>query len=180
MPNIEVEVKSFIDQDKYFDLVTWFRDNTELLKDDYQETYYFNCEDDLRIQRNKFGAKVVLKVGDYHDKIREETEIPFDRENFEDMEKILCTLGNGVEIKWFRERQKFDWDGINVCLDYTKGYGYIIELEKLCSLDEKEEVLEMLMNKMDQLGVKITPLEEFEAAFEKYKKNWREIVDKMD
>lgn len=174
MSNIEVEVQSFVSKERFEELIAWFRDNAELIKQDSQETYYFDCDADLRIQRYDAGSKLWLKSGDPHDQVREEIEFHFDREQFEDLEKFCQALGYEVEIKWFRERQQFDWEGIKVCLDHTRGYGYIIELEKLCSEDEKEQVLEMLLNKFDELGVALTPREEFEQKFQHYKKNWQE------
>jgi len=60
---------------------------------------------------------------------REEIEIRFDRNEFEKLERLFLALGLNVEIKWFRKRHSFKWADIDVMLDYTNGYGHIIELE---------------------------------------------------
>jgi len=174
--NIEVEIRSFISKEKFDDLLDFFKKNASLIKEDYQETFYFDCDQDLRIQRNNFFSKICLKKGNIHDNYREEIEIKFDRDEFEKLEKLFLSLGYNVEIKWFRKRFEFKWDDIKVCLDYTKGYGYIIELEKICSENKKELEFERLKQKLKSLGVEITPKEEFNKKFLYYKKNWRSLV----
>ena len=54
MENIEVEIKSFITKEEYDELVKFFRKNAEFINEDNQTTYYFDCEQDLRIQKNDF------------------------------------------------------------------------------------------------------------------------------
>ena len=174
--SIEVEIRSFISKEKFDALLDFFKKNASLVKEDYQETFYFDCDQDLRIQRNNFFSKICLKKGNIHDDYREEIEIKFDRDEFEKLEKLFLSLGYNVEIKWFRKRFEFKWDDIKVCLDYTKGYGYIIELEKICSENKKESELEKLKQKLKSLGVEITPKEEFNKKFLYYKKNWRSLV----
>ena len=174
--SIEVEIRSFISKEKFDALLDFFKKNASLVKEDYQETFYFDCDQDLRIQRNSFFSKICLKKGNIHDDYREEIEIKFDRDEFEKLEKLFLSLGYNVEIKWFRKRFEFKWDDIKVCLDYTKGYGYIIELEKICSENKKELEFERLKQKLKSLGVEITPKEEFNKKFLYYKKNWRSLV----
>ena len=89
MANIEVEIRSFISKDKYEQLIDFFKTNGQLLKDDTQETFYFSGEQDLRIQRNNFYAKVWLKKGKLHDAYREEIEIHVERKDFEVLEQLF-------------------------------------------------------------------------------------------
>jgi len=174
--NIEVEIRSFISEQQYNSLLIFFKKNSKFIKEDYQETFYFDCKEDLRIQKNNFYSKIWLKKGKIHDDQREEIEIRFDKNEFEKLEKLFLTLGLKVEIKWFRKRFEFNWDGITVCLDFTKGYGYIIELEKICSEEEKDKELKKLKEKIATLNINITPKEEFDKKFEYYKKNWKELI----
>ena len=44
MENIEVEIRSFISKEKYEELLEFFKQNAELVKEDFQETHYFDCE----------------------------------------------------------------------------------------------------------------------------------------
>jgi len=175
--NIEVELRSFITKEKYEELLEFFRENSELVKEDFQETHYFDCEADLRIQKNNAGSKIWLKHGKIHDDAREEVEIKLGDEDFEKANKIFSAINLKAEIIWLRDRKQFNWQGIKVCLDFTKGYGYIIELEKIVNSDEeKEKVLEELKQKMRELEIEISSKEEFEKQFENYKQNWRELI----
>ncbi|MBU4070472.1 MAG: CYTH domain-containing protein [Nanoarchaeota archaeon] len=174
--NIEVEIRSFISKEKYKDLLEFFIQNAELVKEDFQETHYFDCEQDLRIQKNNFGSKIWMKKGKIHDDAREEIEIKTNKEDFKNLENLFKNLGHNIEIKWLRDRKQFNWQGIKVCLDYTKGYGHIIELEKIGNESNKEEILQELKQKINELGVEITPKEEFEKQYNYYKQNWRELI----
>ena len=64
-----------------------------------------------------------------------------------------------------------------MCLDYTRGYGYIIELEKMCTSEEQEREYEVLLQKLNDLGVVLTPKEEFDVKFKYYKENWKRLVE---
>ncbi len=61
-------------------------------------------------------------------------------------------------------------------LDYTKGYCYIIELEKMSEEDNKEKILEELKTKLNSLNIPLTPKEEFSRKYEDYKENWQEFT----
>jgi predicted adenylyl cyclase CyaB len=174
--NIEAEVRSFVAKEKFAELLDFFKKNASLVKEDYQETYYFDCDWDLRIQRNDYFSKIWLKKGRIHDDCREEIEIKFAKDEFEKLEKLFVTLGYNVEIKWFRKRFEFKWDDVTVCLDDTKGYGYIIELEKMCCKDTKDREFEKLKQKLESLDVEITPKQEFDAKFAYYKENWKSLI----
>lgn len=117
-----------------------------------------------------------MKKGDIHDEQREEIEIKFDKDDFELAEKLFLALGMNVQIKWFRNRHTFRWQGINVMVDYTRGYGYIIELEKMSDEDNKDKTLEILKQAFSTLGIPITPKEEFAKKYEYYKQNWKDLV----
>jgi predicted adenylyl cyclase CyaB len=176
MEQIECELRSFIDEEKYFELIRKFRKEGESIADDDQVTYYFDVPQDLRIQKNNSYAKIWLKKGKLHDEAREEIEVHFSKDDFDNLEKIFSTIGINPEIKWFRKRNEFSWQGIKVCVDCTKGYGYILELERMATVKEKDSSLAALKEKLQELGVKETPKEIFDQRFEHYKKHWRSLV----
>jgi predicted adenylyl cyclase CyaB len=117
-----------------------------------------------------------MKKGEIHDNHREELEIKFGKEEFEKLEKLFLSLGFNVQIKWFRKRFEFQWQDISVCLDFTKGYGYIIELEKMASEEDKEKEYENLKQKLESLNIHLTPKEEFDKKFLYYKENWKTLT----
>ncbi|MBU2562419.1 MAG: NUDIX domain-containing protein [Nanoarchaeota archaeon] len=175
--NLEIEIRSFISKEQYEKLLEFFKQNAKLIKEDFQETHYFNCPQDLRIQKNSKGSKIWMKKGKLHDEFREEVEMRLKHEDFDKAKEIFNLIGLNTQIKWLRKRNQFNWERVKVCLDYTKGYGYIIELEKIGTDQNKEQVLEELKQKLKQLGISITPKQEFEKAFEYYKNNWRDLIE---
>lgn len=81
------------------------------------------------------------------------------KEQFDKLEKLFLNAGFDVNIKWFRKRYEFEWEGIIVCLDYTQGYGHIIEFEKMAGEEDKDKALAMLKEKFSSLGIPITSRE---------------------
>ena len=176
MKNIEVEVRSFITKEQYDQILTFFMKNAKLVSEDYQETHYLKTKQDLRIQKNDSYSKIWLKSGKIHDEMREEVEVQFNRSDFPKIQKIFNDIEISTEIKWFRRRKQFLWKNITVALDYTKGYGYIIELEKMCSEEEKHKTLEEIKMEIKKLRINITPKEEFDEKYKHYKENWKELT----
>lgn len=176
MAVIECEIRSFLSKGHFDVLFEKLEREGEHLGTDEQETYYFDGPKDLRIQKNGSFAKVWLKKGKMHDEAREEVEIQTATENFEALDELFRTLGYAVSIEWYRTRHTFRWQGIDVMLDHTRGYGYIIELEKLCTPEVKEDTLKELHALLAELEVKQTPKEEFRKRFEDYRANWKERI----
>src|SRR3989344_883789 len=81
------------------------------------------------------------------------------------------------KIKWYRTRITFAWEGISVMIDDTKGYGYILELEKMSTEEKKEQDLSLLKKKLQQLQIPLSTKEEFEQKFKDYEQKW-EILTK--
>ncbi len=177
MSNIEVETRSFISDDEYARLVSFMESDAEHVKDDEQETVYFSGDKDIRLQKNTTGAKIILKSGKIHDINREETEVVLKREDFGKMKTILAGIGLEVEIRWFRRRKEFLWSGAKVCLDRTKGYGNIIEIEILCGEDKVEKSRKKVSGLMKELKINQTPKYVFDEKFNYYKNNWKRLVE---
>jgi predicted adenylyl cyclase CyaB len=156
-----------------------FRGNTPLLAAGiakFRQFFYFDSEIDIRIQKNNYFSKIWMKKGKIHEECREEIEVKSDKSNFNKLGEIFKNLGHNVKIKWFRKRHTFNWDGIIVTIDYTKGYGYIIELEKMADESTKEITLKLLKEKLKSLNIELTPKEEFNKKYEFYKDNWKDLV----
>lgn len=173
---IEVELRSFVSEDEFARLLSFFAASAKARGDDEQVTFYFNGPEDLRIQQNKTHSKVWLKKGKLHDDAREEIEIKCAKDDFARLESLFLALGYTVNIKWFRKRKSFDWNGITVTLDDTKGYGKILELELLTTEAQKDAALRRLKECFNELRIAVTPKEEFERKFAFYKENWKSLI----
>jgi predicted adenylyl cyclase CyaB len=174
----EIEIRAFVTDEQYKKLADFLTKNAEFVSDDKQETHYLSGDNDLRIQKNNRYAKIWMKKGKIHDDEREEIEIKTGKEDFEELKKLFLELGYITEIKWFRTRKEYKWEDITVCLDDTRGYGKIIELEKITEGDDKEVTLDYLKNKLAELNVPLTPKEEFNRKYAHYKQNWKTLTEK--
>lgn len=173
---IEVEARSFISEEKYNEFMNYFKKNTDYLGEDEQITVYFSGEKDLRTRLTSKDARIIVKEGKIHDKGREELEIVLPRKDFDNINKILELLGFKIKVKWFRKRQVFKWNDIKLYLDFTKGYGHTIELERFCNEEEKQKTHDYLIKKLKSLDLPLTTKEEFTKRFDYYVKNWRKLV----
>ena len=131
-----------------------------------ETTYYLDSEKDLRIQKTETEAKVWLKEGNIHDSSREEIEAEFNLSDFDKLKEIFIRLNMKPKIKWERERLIYNWKGVKCMLDHTKDYGYIIELEKLVSKNEKE-VYNRLKEQLTSLDVELNPKQQIEETYKK-------------
>ena len=177
--DIECEIRSFVTDGEYAELLGQLKRTAMYAGQDEQVTYYFtgNGDPDLRIQRNANGAKIWYKGGKMHEEARQEIEILCNGDgDFKRLEDLFLALGYRVSIKWFRTRHIFKIGSVTVTLDDTKGYGKIIEFEKICLEDEREDALTELKLKMNELGVAPTPKEEFDRRYADYKENWRSLT----
>lgn len=174
--NIEIEIRSLIDEKSYKKLLRFFKKEGKFISQEKQTSYYFSGKNDLRIQKSDKYAKIWLKKGMMHDNSREEIEVRLDLREFENASRLFESLGFENEIIWFRTRNVFSWKNVKVMLDDTKGYGYILELEKMSDSVSEDKVIRDLSRKMELLGIRETPKEEFAKKFEYYKNNWKKLV----
>lgn len=173
---IECEVRSFLTDEQYQTLRDFFSREATFLGEDEQVTYYFDAEQDLRIQQNTQYAKIWLKKGALHDESREEIEVHVPREQFETLHQLFLALGYNVSIQWFRKRLSFQWNDIEVALDDTKGYGRILEIEKRTTPEDADATTVYLKQQLTKLDIPITTREVFDERYAYYKEHWRELV----
>jgi len=177
--DIECEIRAFLTDEEHASLLEKLRGTGISADEDEQVTYYFegNGDPDLRIQRNSLGAKIWYKDGKMHEDSRREIEIACGGgDAFGRLEQLFVALGYRVSIKWLRKRRTFKLDDITVTLDDTKGYGKIVEFERVCREDEREKAVLDLKLKMRELGISPTPKDVFARRYEDYKKNWRNLL----
>ena len=144
---------------------------------DNQVTYTLNDRNSVRIQKNGSHSKLWIKIGKgQHDPIHEEIEIRFGRKDFDTLARAMEIMGFPPLIKWFRKRTTFKWQGVSAMVDSTRGYGYILELEKICERPGRAKALDSLRNKMDSLGIDVTTKDEFDRKFANYRDNWKRLT----
>jgi len=175
--NIEVETRSFIDDGPYAAIKERLDSDAGLIRDLDEVTVYFSGEKDLRMRKNANEAFVILKEGKLHDDFRDEFEVRIDRKDFDDMAELFRALGYEIEIEWHRKRLEYEAGGTKVLLDDTKGYGKILELERMAEEGQAEDTYQELLREMERFGIRqVTSKEEFNQRFEYYKHNWQKLI----
>ncbi|MEA2715088.1 MAG: hypothetical protein QOG91_116 [Candidatus Parcubacteria bacterium] len=99
-----------------------------------------------------------------------------------ELDGLLLDSGFTYQAKWCRERQEYGTGDLKVCIDWTPGYGYMAEFEKIVSdEDALETAREELLSVMDELGFAELPQDRLERMFEHYNAHWAEYYgsDKM-
>lgn len=173
---VEVELRTIITEKKYNELMRFFRVNGKFMHKENQITHYLDDTGNLRLQKSDKFSKVWLKEGELHEIEHHEMEARFPREDFEVLERIFTLIGKPARITWIRSRHNFKWGGANVMLDYTKGYGYILEIEKICEKKDAQKARAKLEILIKKLGLLATPKSEFDKKYNYYKKNWKRLV----
>lgn len=170
---IEVELRSFISQDKYNELIKKYNANSQK-----QITYYFNSEQDFRMMKTQEYTQLWLKTGKMHEESRLEKVVKIDNKYRNDLESMLELLNYDVDIKWYRTRSKIKLEqNAEMCIDYTVGYGYILEIEKQVEDDAKvDEAKALLQKDFEDLGIQVSQKEEFDAKYKDYVQNWKEYT----
>ncbi len=175
--DIEVEIRSFLTDERFEELLQFFQVNGEFTGTEDQETWYWSGDKDLRTQKSDTYSKIWMKDGKMHDTQRKEIELKITKDDFSKANQLFEAIGLTVKIKWFRRRSTFNWQDITVTLDKTRGYGHIIELEKMCVDNDKEKALSELTQKINELKITATPKEEFDKRFKDYQDNWKNLTN---
>jgi predicted adenylyl cyclase CyaB len=97
--------------------------------------------------------------------------------SLEELDNLLLEAGFKYQAKWSREREEYNYKGVNVCLDKNAGYGYLAEFEKVLEGEDDSAIasaradIEALMA---ELEVSELPQDRLERMFAHYNQNWPE------
>lgn len=172
--HIEVELRSFVTAEEYERLLAKMEAEGDKIEETNQETWYFDKDSHLRLVRGDKSAKLCLKGGVTHDEEREEIDLPIAREHVEAAHALLRGIGHEIEVLWLRHRRRYMWQGIDVALDNTEGYGRILELEILVAPGAEQQALDQLHAAFTTLGITPSAKEEFSQRYKEYLASWRE------
>lgn len=92
-----------------------------------------------------------------------------------ELDQLLIDSGASYQAKWCREREEYGAGDLSVCIDFSPGYGYMAEFEKVVS-DETalDAAREELLSMMDTLGFIELPQDRLERMFAHYNAHWPE------
>ena len=91
----------------------------------------------------------------------------------DELDKILLDCGFSYQAKWSRQREEYESEGMNICIDKNAGYGYLAEFEKVVeNTNEIEKIKKDLRNVMQKLEVEELPQDRLERMFAHYNEHW--------
>lgn len=164
-----VVLKTFINASKYKELIEKYNN---IFHTEKQIVYSYDLEDKFNFIKTKRHCKILI----------DDRDINIDTCYTKNMSYLLEHLGYFPRIKWFRTRSiaKLDYE-IQLCLDYVKDFGYIIQLSKIVENSKKEDLTKIeLGNFLESIDIDITNNEELNKRYEEYILNYEKIIDNIN
>lgn len=95
------------------------------------------------------------------------------------LDNWLLEYGLKYQSKWSRDRKTYQsaliGDGlVTATIDRNAGYGYVGELEIMCSKEESTEAQNSLSSLLSELGFEELKVDRLDRMFQFYSANWRE------
>ena len=174
--NIEVESKSLITQEKYFKLLYYFNDLFAFRGEENQLIYIYESDNDLRIEQANLFAKISFRDKKHKDKDRGNIEIKFNKDDFLLLHKLITKLGVDKKIEWHKKSMVFGFKNINIFLEHTKGFGYILRMQIITSEEFKDDAKKLIKDKFSEFEVSISSKKDFDARNYKYEANWQKFL----
>jgi len=179
----EVEVSSLLKPAGYKRLYKYLEKNSKLINKEEAETVVLAAsQGDLRLVRANDKVKLICKTGDVFQEVRAEMEVLVDIKDADKLEEIFLALGFKIACQYKKKRVHFRWQGTKISLDNIKGFGLMIEMEKLVDarLVKKSEIelREKLQKLLDSLEIPTTPVVKLNKMYRNYLDNWQVLIKK--
>ncbi len=174
--NIEVEARCLITEKKYNQLIKYFDKNAKLLEKFHDETAYIDGKESMRLRRDEKNSYIILKSGKIHDEFREEIEIKANRNDFKNLEKLFSAINHPVSVYWDRKRRVYLWRGFKSFLDKSRGYGCMLELEKICNKNNQEVSYNKMLQALKTIDLEPTDKQKLNKKFNNYLRNWKKLL----
>lgn len=170
---IEIELRSMFDEEKYNSLKKFLDEKAEYLGQDDKDVHFFIFPDKLlKVSDNisKGSAKLTLKlnrIGQGSD--FEEIEFPIKREDT----KKAVTMFDALHmtdnvIHSFQSRHNYAYKGVELALKFSSDWKHHLEIEILVEKkSQKAEAERKIQQIADELGVKIMTEEELKEFVKK-------------
>ncbi|MFW0862168.1 MAG: CYTH domain-containing protein [Candidatus Komeilibacteria bacterium] len=179
----EVEVSSLLKPAGFKKVYKYLKRSGKLLKEEQTETVVFETsKGDLRLVKNEEQVKLICKIGNVFHEVRPEMEVLADIKDMDELEKIFIALGFKVACRYKKKRVHFRWQGTTISLDNVKGFGLIMEMEKLVDgrlvKKAEEDIREKLTKLLDKFSIAVTPVSELNKMYKHYLNNWSKLIKK--
>lgn len=175
--NTLVEKRTFINKEKYEELMNLFKQANASMSKINQVIYKYKSDLDFRLIFDK--EKAVLRLrgmsGEDGDKI-----VHVRPEEIVTLVSMLRHLGMYEEIKWYRVRTTIKHQGYFITMDETYQYGYVASIAREVPVEQREQAVQELEQLFQQLNVPITTKEQFNDRYKYYKMKWVDFSRNID
>lgn len=178
MKNIEVELRSLIDESKFISLSKFLKKSGEFLGEDNKDTYFFLFPDKLLKVTNNTStktAKISLKlnrIGKGSD--AKEIEIPISPNDVTKTLEAFKILGLPDVEYSYQFRNNYKYKDVEIAVKYTESWGFHVELEIL--VEEKKDAKNAktkLIKLAKELDLQIATDEQLTELVSKVTKGYR-------
>lgn len=173
---MKIEKRTFIEEDKYDELVSFLDENSEksLLERQVIDTYH--AENDFRMIRTKDYLKLDLKMN-----LKDEENTVFVHKKYEDqLIRMFFNLGMSINLRRYRIRHKYLYHGFYITLDNNIKFGRIFRVSALYKEEsEKEETENKVLELFEKLGIVDIGMEKFADLYRKYRMDWADLTKEL-
>ncbi|PIZ57454.1 hypothetical protein COY23_01390 [bacterium (Candidatus Torokbacteria) CG_4_10_14_0_2_um_filter_35_8] len=177
MKNIEIELRSLIDENKFIELNRFLKENGKYLGEDNKDTHFFLFPDKLlKVTNNlsKQSAKITLKlnkIGKGSD--FKEIEIPISQVDVDKTVEAFKYLGFTNNQYSYQFRNNYMYKDIGIAVKYTQSWGFHVEMDLVISEeDNKEETYKQISSVAKELGLTIMSDDELKKLTDKIDNGW--------
>lgn len=134
----------------------------------------------VRTRLHNEQVLVILKASiDHTTSANGITRIEFEAEagglSLDELDALLLKAGFRYQAKWSREREEYQLNDVNICLDKNAGYGYLAEFEIVVDhADHAPQARQRIDQLMQKLGAQELPQDRLERMFAYYNANWEQ------
>lgn len=177
MGMIVVEKRTFINKDKYEQLMNLFKQKNIPMQKVNQVIYKYKSELDFRLIYDSEKAVLRLRgiTGEDEEKI-----VHIKPEEVSILATMLRHLGMYEEMKWYRVRTTIPLRDYLITMDETYQYGYVVSIAKEVPLEQREQAMQELDQLFQQLQIPITTKEQFNDRYKYYKLKWVDFAHNID
>lgn len=173
---MKIEKRTFVNSDKYDDLVNFFDKNSKKTELEKQIIYFYNSDNDFRIIKTKKYIKMDLKP----DNIEEDKKVVFIAKEYEqNLIDIFFNLGMSIKFKRYRIRHKYIYNDLYITLDKNIKFGNVLRISPTLPV-EKEELNYLVQNLYNELEIEESSMETFHELYAKYRLEWADLTKEIN
>lgn len=173
---MKIEKRTFVDKDKFNELVKYFDDNSNKKETERQIIYFYHTEKDFRIIRTKNYIKMDLKPDNINDK---EQTVYVANKYDQSLIDMFYNLGISVDFKRYRIRHKYLYKNYYITLDENIKFGNVLRIT--ININEDSQTIDkMIQDLYDELNIKKSSMDMFNELYSKYRTNWVDLTKNIN